>query len=210
MIAVRFSRMAALMMRIAAAMLFASALAGCFLPHEFDAEIVIDRKGAYGIAFEGELNSVPLQYALVQGELNDRDERERRIRDTLADLENSGLSDVRHLGRARFSARYDREGHLGLERTVYFVRRNAKILTVEYNYEVEEITVRGATLRTDQKKLLGELGLTMKGQLRVRTDAKVIQQNADRVVQEGLSQTYIWFIENIYGPAPKLVIKVTR
>lgn len=196
--------------RAVAVMAVAVMLTGCFLPQEFDAEIVIDRKGAYGIAFEGELVSLPLQYAFLQGDLNDRDERERRISDTFSDLENSGLSDIKHLGRARYSARYERQGHLGLERTVYFVRRNAKILTVEYNYEVEEITVRGATLRTDQKKLLTEMGLNMKGQLRVRTDAKVIQQNADRVVKEGLSQTYIWFIENIYGPAPKLVIKVTR
>ena len=207
--AARVVRMAWLL-RALAAMAMAVTIAGCFLPQEFDAEIVIDRKGAYGVAFEGELVSLPLQYAFLQGELNDRDERDRRIRDTFSDLENSGLSDIKHLGRARYSARYERQGHLGLERTLYFIRRNAKILTIEYNYEVEEITVRGATLRTDQKKLLAEMGLSMKGQLRVRTDAKVIQQNADRVVQDGLSQTYIWFIENIYGPAPKLVIKVTR
>lgn len=205
----RLDRMAWLL-RALSAMVLVISLTSCFLPQDFDAEIVIDRKGAYGIAFEGELVSLPLQYAFLQGEMNDRDERERRIQDTFADLDNSGLSDIKHLGRARYSARYERQGHLGLERTVYFVRRNAKILTIEYNYEVEEITVRGATLRTDQKKLLAEMGLSMKGQLRVRTDAKVIQQNADRVVQDGLSQTYIWFIENIYGPAPKLVIKVTR
>lgn len=192
------------------ALLLLLPLASCFLPQEFDAEIVIDRKGAYGIAFEGELINLPLQRALMQGELTDRDEREKRIQDVWTELETSGLTEVRHLGRARYSAKYYREGHLGLERSVYFIRRNSKILFIEYNAELEEITVRGTYLRTDQKQILAKMGLNMQGQLRIRTDAKVIQQNADHVIQDGPVQTYVWFIKSIYGPAPKLVIKVTR
>ena len=198
------------LLSLTAALLTVMVLSGCFRPQKFDAEIVIDKKGAFGLAFEGELISLPLHRALLDGTLQDSEERETRIQDVWTDLENSGLTEVKHLGRSRYSAKYERHGHLGLVRSVFFIRRNAKIMTIEYNSEVEEITVRGAYLRTDQKQQLAKMGLSMQGQLRVRTDAKVIQQNADRVVEEGFQRTYIWFIDNIYGPAPKLVIKVTK
>ena len=89
---------------------------------------------------------------------------------------------------------------------VTFMRRNAAFLTIQYSKKRYQIEVLGTSLSSAQKGRLREIGLDMVGEIRVKTNAKVVSHNA---TQKGTTDKfYVWRINSMNGRSPKMVISL--
>ena len=69
-----------------------------------------------------------------------------------------------------------------------------------------QIEVLGTSLSSAQKGRLREIGLDMVGEIRVKTDAKVVSHNA---TQKGTAtKFYVWKINGMNKPSPKMVLSL--
>ncbi|MDP6804739.1 MAG: hypothetical protein QF902_05325 [Rhodospirillales bacterium] len=184
------------------------ALAGCYLPVRFDAEVEITRRGYYEIIFDGYVSEVVLFDALRRRTLSPGEEQERAdnvIRDFRRD---SATLEARYVKPGIFKINWRKSGDLLRARMITFFRRNENMLIVKYVKTSRLITVQATPIAEENARRLAEMGLGMQGQLRVKTDAKVVDHNAGRVV-DGATQNqkiYVWDIVDITAPAPNIVI----
>ena len=88
---------------------------------------------------------------------------------------------------------------------VTFVRRNNNILSLKSEKGV--MVARAATMSASDGQRLMALGLNMKGEFRVITDAEVLEHNANTVRPYAGYLVYIWQIENALAPPPRLVMR---
>ncbi len=181
-------------------------LSGCYLPVKFDAEIEITRRGYYEMEVDGFFARLPIHAGIRDGSLDVFAQREK-VDQVLADLARDGnVVEHAHHGKGIFRIRYKRRGDLLVDRMVTFLRRNETMLSLAYSKRKKNITVRGTYVSPDNAERLREMGLTMQGELRVRTDARAIDHNADRLVERDGMTVYVWNIDGFRRPAPKLVI----
>ncbi|MEO5374638.1 MAG: hypothetical protein H7840_10210 [Alphaproteobacteria bacterium] len=187
--------------------MLAVALAACYLPDDFKAEIRIGADGAYGITYEGYLTWVPLYTDIRDRKLSPKEAAEK-IAGIEHDLKrDSGFKEIRSLGNGQFRVRYDRQGRFtrGESEMITFVRRNALILYVKMDKN-NRVTIAGNMPQGDRARDLVRLGLGVNGQLRVTTGAYVSESNAQTVGKHGPFRTYDWQIKPTDRRAPKLVI----
>ena len=180
-------------------------LSGCYLPVRFDAEIEISRFGAYDITFDGYLASVPLYDGLRKRTISRSEERDKVAvlkRDLKRDSATKSLSYVRD---GLFNINWNKSGDLLTTRMVTFLRRNESILSLKFIRETGLITMEAATFSDINKQRLTTMGLGMEGQIRVRTDARVVNHNATRIAG-GNQPIYIWDIKSIFDPPPEMNI----
>lgn len=194
------------------------ALSGCYLPSEFKAEIRINALGDYSMMYVGDLVYAPLYQDAVQGKLSAAEIKEKTEilirdlqRDKVYDPVKNVTTTVPHFrevvskGMGRFHVRYEREGWLDDRDTVNFVRRNAVIISLRAKDGVISIAVPGLS-PTDGQRLTG-LGLDVKGELRVVTNAEILSHNASQIRTLGAYKVYIWNIESALSPSPHIVLK---
>jgi len=183
------------------ALLVVLGLSSCYLPDNFHAEIRIARDGTYDLSYEGDLIYAPLYAEINKGELKP-DEVRLRTQGVINDLKReTEFHEVTDKGRARFGVKYDRTGKMDLVQFVAFVRHNARIITLKGN-EDGTMTVNGANIAPSEAQKLMEYGISLKGEMRIVTDATVLEQNASEVRTMGRYNVYIWRIENSLSPAP--------
>lgn len=192
--------------------LAAVVVSGCYLPVKFDAEIEISRTGYFEAEFDGYLASVPLYEGLRQGTVSPAEEAEAVVklrRDLNRDIWVSGF---KYMKNGLFRINWKRKGDLFRARMVTFLRRNERLISIKYFRDKGTILVEGTAVGTTKAKKLIAAGLDMQGQLRVRTDARVIRHNATEVrvdKKRGDSvKIYSWTITSFYDPPPRILIAI--
>ena len=182
-------------------------LGGCYMPARFDAEIEITRRGYYSVIFDGYMVSIPLYNDLREKKLSKAEEKER-VAVIETDLtRDSSVKEFQYFKKGYFKVHWEKSGDLLGTGMVAFLRRNNNFLSVKYVKTSRLITVQGASIMKVNAQRLTDIGLAMQGQLRVRTDAKVVQHNAARVVEKEMN-IYVWDIKSLYDSSPNLLIQI--
>jgi hypothetical protein len=189
-----------------AAMVLLTALAACYLPNHFKSEIRLGRNGDFALSFYGEVTWAPLYREIIQGKLKP-EEAAAKIEDIRTDLaRDKNFSKIESLGQGRFKVVYERQGHLGDNDMVTFVRRNAIILMLVSKPD-GTIKISGNTLKPSDAQMATNAGIDIQGEFRVVTDGLVKENNATRITSFNGYQVYIWTIENAFSPGPRLVMQ---
>lgn len=189
-----------------AAMVLLTALAACYLPNHFKSEIRLGRNGDFALSFYGEVTWAPLYREIIQGKLKP-EEVAAKIEGIRSDLaRDTNFKKIESLGQGRFKVVYEREGHLGVNDMVTFVRRNAIILMLVSKPD-GTIKISGNTLKPSDAQMATSAGIDIQGEFRVITDGLVKENNATKITSFNGYQVYIWTIENAFSPGPRLVMQ---
>jgi hypothetical protein len=189
--------------KIAVVALVGVLLSGCYMPIRFDAEIEITRTGYYSVIFDGYLVSIPLFRGLREGTIPPLEEKEK-VAYTLKDFKrDSSVKEVKYFRQGRFKVNWQRSGDLLRARMVTFLRRNEPIIIVKYVKETGLITVQTNPIAKSTAQRLLDSGLSMQGQLRVKTDLQVVDHNATKVLKKETT-IYVWDIKSILDSPPKI------
>ncbi|MDP6788292.1 MAG: hypothetical protein QGI13_14315 [Rhodospirillales bacterium] len=189
--------------RIVAVALVGALLGGCYMPIRFDAEIEITRTGYYSVIFDGYLVSIPLYRGLREETISPLEENEK-VAYILKDFNrDSAVNEVKYFQHGRFKVNWQRKGDLLRARMVTFLRRNEPIITVKYVKDTGLITVQTNPIAKSTAQRLLDNGLSMQGQLRVKTDLQVVDHNATRVLKRK-TPIYVWDIKSILDQPPKI------
>lgn len=192
--------------------LAAVVVSGCYLPVKFDAEIEISRTGYFEVEFDGYMASVPLYQSLRQGKMGPAKEAEevaKLERDLTRDI---WVREFKYFKDGLFKVNWKRQGDLFRARMVTFLRRNERLISIKYFKDKGTILVEGTAIGATKAKKLMASGLNMQGQLRVRTDGRVIRHNATKVRRDkkrGNSvKIYSWTITSLFDPPPRILIAI--
>jgi hypothetical protein len=194
----------------AAGIIALAALASCWLPEQFEAEIRFTSTGAFGVTYIGIMTYAPLFGQLARGDISPED-AERQIQQYITFLKgDSGFKDINSLGRGRFQVRYMKEGQFAGNRQSYnFISRQGAMFRLRTT-EDAKIVLSGSGQARLYAQRFEEVGLKMQGLLRVVTDAEVIEHNATFVrasITPGFTQ-YDWRIRSLRDPAPRLIARL--
>lgn len=194
---------------VAAVLVMLGGLTGCYLPASFDAEIEVGRSGYYNIMFEGYLAEVNLYNAIESGKLSSEEEAAKvKILETDF-LRDSSTKEFTYFKQGHFKVKWEKKGDILISKMVTFTRRNENMLSIAYNKSKSLVTIQGKSISKLNAKRLTDAGLGMKGQIRVKTDAKVIKHNAGTVKKgTGRNKIYIWDIKNPYDKMPVLTFNL--
>ncbi|MGF1641139.1 MAG: hypothetical protein ACFCUO_09340 [Rhodospirillales bacterium] len=184
-----------------------AALSGCYVPVNFFTDVEITRSGHYRIAFDGYLVWAPLHDQLRRGALTPAEERDSVAR-IVTDLKRDGsLREARYMQRGRFKVNWQRSGDLTRTRMVSFPRQSDKIVTLRFVKTTGDVILEGTSVSSARARQLVEAGLDIAGEVRVRTDARVVSHNATAVTDKGVhGRVYAWKIRSAFDPPPRLVI----
>lgn len=191
---------------LAACLLVLPVVASCYLPDEFQSEIRLTQTGEFGLFYEGDLTWLPLIRDLRRGEITQADvpmKMEALERDLARDR---NFSRVEPVGPGRFSVTYNRLGKLNWPDLVTFVRRNARIITMETDPDTGTVTITGSqAIKLIDPATIERIGLNSRGLFRVTTNAGVVEHNADSVKPGPEDYTiYDWNIDGVRGQEPRL------
>jgi hypothetical protein len=183
-------------------------LAGCYLPSDFTADLRITPDGNYNFQYTGQLTYLPLLEKLDQGGLS-QSETAEQVKAVTEDLaRDKGFEEISYVDRASFRVRYKRVGNILTEKTFTFVRINARLLSMERHLD-GTVDIFGDKPNTANAQRIAETGLVMRGQLRIQTEAEVKQQNATQVI-EASPPVYVWRIDGVDKPSPRLILATRR
>lgn len=188
--------------------LLAFVLTGCFLPARFDAEIEISRNGFYKMEFEGFIVEV-LMYRELRDKKLDADAERKKADNFLANIRRSkATKEASYFRQGAFKVKWARSGDLLRTPMVNFYRRGEDMLSIRYRKDTGEISVSGKSISKTNRARVSELGIGMEGELRVKTDARVLTHNATSVATAGGVTTYTWKIETIFAPTPRMTLRL--
>lgn len=184
-------------------------LASCYLPDRFQSEIRLARTGEFGVYFKGDLTWLPVVKDLREGKITEAElpERIEVLRRDLA--RDSNFSTVKVARPGTFAVEYNRIGRLGRPDLVTFVRRNARVISMQTD-ETGMVTVTGSqAIKMIQPETIERAGLNSRGLFRITTNAPVIEHNADSVRQGPQGYLlYDWNINGVRGQEPHLVARL--
>lgn len=178
-------------------------LSGCYLPDRFKLDMNIDKSGKYAFIYEGDLVAFNFLRKIGQNEVrqDNPDEIEVYVQDLKRD---SGFEEVRYLGQARYWVKYKRQSNILEHANFSFVRRNAPFITIKRG-ETGLVSIEGDKPNKQYRDELVANGFDTRGLVRLWTNARVLDHNAQQVI-EGNPTQYIWRIESIHQPTPKLTL----
>jgi len=190
-------------------------LAACYLPVRFDAEIEVDRSGFYSMIFDGYVVSVPLYRDLAEGKAGPDDEQQR-VAVLRRDLgRDKAFTEVVYHKHGIFKVHWARKDDLLRIGMVTFFRRNEAILSLKYLKNNEYlrsqgvIVMAGGDMSNTVRQQIADAGLDMTGEIRLITDARVLEHNATQVRDEAGNtgrKVYVWRIADLNAPVPRLVL----
>jgi len=180
-------------------------LSACYLPARFDAEIDLRRTGLYSIEFIGYIAEINLYRKLHEGSIDKEEENERREIIENDFRRDESTKEVSYFQKGHFKVHWVKKGDLVKNRFVTFFRRNENMISLSMSPKTGAIDIRGKYLKKQDKDRLVKYGLWMEGEVRVKTDTKIVDHNATQVIEgEGREKTLIWRITSPYDPSPKL------
>lgn len=189
--------------RLGLAALLMLALAGCYLPDRFEANINIDRTGDYAFEYRGDLISFNFLRKIGEGEVTGDDPEE--IAKYVSDLRrDSGFQSVDYIGQARYRVEYRRQNNILAVPNFSFVRRNSLVFNIKRRMD-GLVEIAGHRPVERYREELRAAGFEFDGVVRIWTNAEVVEHNAD-AVQEGPRTLYAWRIETMEREPPKLVL----
>lgn len=206
-------------------------LNSCYLPTGYDLKIQILKDGRYAFEYEGDLIHLGFLQDIGWKQMLQRgvepSEKVRKIWDArgLSEsdilafdekdkidvykqdlLRDSGFSEVRYKGQARYAVKYRYQGNVYEQPSYRFVRRNAWFLRIAKTAPgVVEIVSN--KLPKDYRRDLIAGGFDAWGKIRIWTNADVKFQNANSVKSGDLS-LYTWDIQSMEDPGPRMVIAI--
>ncbi|GHU03978.1 hypothetical protein FACS1894205_1430 [Alphaproteobacteria bacterium] len=191
---------------VAAALVSTIILASCYVPNHFVSEIRLGRTGDFAMYYKGNLTWAPLFRDIKMGTV-----KPEEIPGKIQRIEDDIKRDVyfkshTSLGDGVFDVVYEREGHLGDSEQATFIRRNAVIIMIK-SYPDGRISVIGNGVKPAYAQMATDLGLGMKGEFRITTDAPVLEHNANAVETVNGYPVYIWKLDSVYAPSPKFVMR---
>ncbi|GAA0569698.1 hypothetical protein [Caenispirillum bisanense] len=180
-------------------------LSGCYLPDRFQSEIRLARTGEYGVYYKGDLTWLPLVKDLREGRVTQAELPEKMAvleRDLARD---GSFSTVRAIGPGAFTVEYNRIGKLARPDLVTFVRRNARIISLQTDEQGVVSMTASQAIKLIPPEAIEQAGLNSRGLLRVTTNARVLDHNADSVRPgpQGF-MLYDWKINGVRGQEPRL------
>ncbi len=191
--------------RIMTVLALTFALSSCYIPDKFKSELRLSKYGDWALNYEGDLIYAPILHDYAGGKITAENE-EARNQNIYKDLvRDPAIKDIKRVGKGTFHVKYERVGRLGQVQLTALIRRDARMLALKSN-EDGTIVVAGNGVKSSDAQRMAELGISMKGEFRITTDAAVIRHNATEVRPFGQSKVYIWNIENALSPTPNLVI----
>lgn len=199
----------------AVGLFLSAALAACYLPVRFDAEIEVDRAGFYSMVFDGYIVSVPLYQDLAARKI-DAAEEKRQVELIERDLvRDKAFREVAYQKQGIFKVHWARKDDLTRFGMVTFFRRNEAILSLKYLKDNKYLSNRpvivmdGTGMSQTTRQQIADAGLNITGEVRLVTDAKVVEHNAtqvrDAAGQPG-KKIYVWRIADLNAPSPHLVL----
>lgn len=202
------SRIIRLFPRAATLVVAAFALASCYLPARFDAEITLDRQGYYDLKFDGYMAHVSLYQGLREGKITPEQEREKIAvieRDFTRDTSTKAFE---YFKDGHFRVNWERAGDLLKIKNVTFVRSNELILQIKYVSDTGYVVLEGKSITQENRQRLAEMGLGMQGQIRVKTDMPVKDSNATSTKKDPRDPRFtwlVWDIQDIFSPRPRAI-----
>lgn len=178
-------------------------LSGCYLPDRFQLNMNIDKSGKYAFIYEGDLVAFNFLRKIGQGEARADDKEEIAV--YVQDLErDSAFEEVTYLGNARYRVKYKRQSNILDHPSFSFVRRNAAFMMLKRG-EDGLIRVEGDKPNKRYRDELKAKGYNIRGVVRVWTNARVLDHNAEQVIQGNPTQ-YVWDILSFEQPTPKMTL----
>lgn len=192
--------------RLAAAIALTFSLASCYIPDNFHGELRLSRFGDWALTYEGDLIYAPILHDYAEGKITaeNEDERNQNIYKDL--VRDPAIKDLTRAGKGRFHVKYERMGRLGKVQLSALIRRDARLLALK-SAEDGTIAIAGNGVKPSDAQRMAELGINMRGEFRITTDANVLRHNATEVRPFGQYKVYIWKIENAFSPSPHLLVQ---
>jgi hypothetical protein len=183
-------------------------LSSCWLPNQFEAVIQIMKDGTFSVQYKGTMDYAPLVYEIRQKSLPPEEQTKKMAvleRDLRRD---TGFQEVAPLANGRFRVRYRHDDKITGTFIYTFVRRNAAIMKVLVG-EDGRASIWFDTLSADDAKRATSLGMTIGGTVKVISDLKLLQSNAQGKTQQGTATVYSWQVTRYdQNPAPKLIFQM--
>lgn len=192
--------------RLIGAIFLMAVLNGCYFPLRFDIEVELSRQGFYKIIFDGYIVNVPLYQGLVEKKINSKEEA-KKVKDVETDItRDSSTKEFKYFQQGRFKVHWEKEGDITRQKMVTFMRRNAAFLTIKYSKKRYTIEISSTSLSSEQKAQLRKIGLDMVGEIRVKTDARVISHNATK--KGTATKFYIWKINGLNSKTANMLVSL--
>lgn len=186
-------------------LLLALFLAGCYLPSQFKVDVRIGNDGSYTVRYVGRLADSTMFVGLKEGTMGAAKEA-KQVETVKKDLaRDSGFRTIDYVGEGFFQVLYEKAGNIFDDKTLTFVNGGSRILSIAFVSKSNIVTVRGGSVPINYHDRLNSLSFALEGEMRVVTDANVMDHNANLVSGEG-EKTYIWVLRALDAPAPKIVI----
>ncbi len=185
-------------------------LSSCYLPASFDAEMEISRNGLYKISFDGYIVDLNIYRQLSSKKLKPgTKEMKEKTDQIIADFKrDSDTESVSYFKQGAFKVKWSKGGDIIKTRQAMFFRRNENIFSITYDKKKAIITLKGKYIKKQDAERFENLGLTLQGVVRIKTDAKVITHNAQKVWSEGLVKFYGWRLNSIRDKPPLLIVSL--
>ena len=191
---------------LAIAVVAVIALSSCYLPGSFDAEIELSRTGLYKMTFDGYIVDVQLYDDLRQNKLS-KQQQDEKIANIIADFKRDGdTKEVSYFGQGAFKVIWQTSGDITRTSQVTFFRRNENMLSILYSEKEGAITLQTKYIKKQDADRILQMGLNVQGVLRVKTDARIIAHNAQRVTKDGLTTIYGFRMTSITDPSPRMKV----
>lgn len=192
--------------RVVAVVALTFSLTSCYIPDNFHAELRLSRFGDWALSYEGDLIYAPILHDYAEGKIT-ADNEDQRNQNIYKDLvRDPAIKDITRAGKGRFHVKYERMGRLGNVQLSALIRRDARLLALK-SAEDGSITIAGNGVKPSDAQRMTELGINMRGEFRITTDANVLRHNATEVRSFGQYKVYVWKIENAFSPSPHLVMQ---
>gem|GEM_PF-660393 len=206
----RSNRLKRIAIYFGAALTALAVLASCWLPEQFETEIRFTSTGEYGVTYLGVITYAPLFGKIARGEISQEDV-DRQIAQYINFLKgDSSFKQINSLGSGRFQVEYRKEGQFaGNKQSFNFISRQGAMFRLRTTEE-NTVILSGSGQARLYAKNFEEVGLKMRGLMRVVTDAEVTEHNANFVRASrtpGFTQ-YDWRIRSLRDMPPKLVARL--
>jgi hypothetical protein len=179
----------------------AAVLGGCYMPVRFDAEIEFTRGGYYELIFDGYMADIGLFDGINKGKISPAKEI-KKVELIKSDItRDESAKEFAYIEKGHFKANWRKSGDLLRAKMGVFLRRNEKFFSIKYVKTTGLVSMEGVTLAPLNAKRLFDMGLNSEGQIRVKTDAKVVSHNATKIRdKDKAKKIYVWQIKSILDP----------
>lgn len=179
------------------------ALAGCYAPENFNAQLNFDEDGSYTFHYKGNLAYVPLMVDMQKKNMSAEQEKEFAAKHLAAMKKDTDVKSAEYVGKGRYKVEVEEKLKPGQK--LNFMGMLSVVHTQDGN-----IKVSTAKAKEKDKEGLKSLGLNVTGDLSVSVpkNAKVLSNDADSTPTLGFG-SYKWNIKSVSDNA-NMVLTINK